>query len=91
MTYQNVMQAPLDRMRTAADEWAALKGKLDTLTQDARSTMAAKAGDDSSTREAYLTVLHSVTLAVVRKLGCEDDAGLTQAPVLTEKKWRGER
>ncbi|MFE7596404.1 hypothetical protein [Streptomyces sp. NPDC057494] len=44
-----------------------------------------------ATREAYLTVLHSVTLAVVRKLGCEDDAGLTQAPVFTEKKWRGER
>ncbi|MGW8765539.1 hypothetical protein ACWGN5_23860 [Streptomyces sp. NPDC055815] len=46
LTYQNVMQAPLDRMKTAADEWAALKGKLDTLAQDAQSTMAAKARDD---------------------------------------------
>ncbi|MFF0429630.1 hypothetical protein ACFYUJ_35300 [Streptomyces sp. NPDC004520] len=46
LTYQNVMQAPLDRMKTAADDWAALKGKLDTLAQDAQSTMAAKARDD---------------------------------------------
>ncbi|WP_179200157.1 hypothetical protein [Streptomyces sp. NRRL B-24572] len=45
-TYQNVIQAPLDKMKTAADEWAELKGKLDTLAQDAQSTMAAKAGDD---------------------------------------------
>ncbi|MFH8841013.1 hypothetical protein [Streptomyces sp. NPDC017868] len=44
-----------------------------------------------ATREAYLTVLHSVTLAVVKKLGCEDDAGLPGKPVLTEKKWRGEQ
>ncbi|MCZ0979790.1 hypothetical protein O1L60_14230 [Streptomyces diastatochromogenes] len=43
-----------------------------------------------ATREAYLTVLHSVTLAVVKKLGCEDDAGLAEKPVFTEKKWRGE-
>lgn len=44
-----------------------------------------------ATREAYLTVLHSVTLAVVKELGCENDAGLPERPVLTEKKWRGER
>ncbi|MFJ9433896.1 hypothetical protein ACIRQY_30170 [Streptomyces sp. NPDC101490] len=44
-----------------------------------------------ATREAYLTVLHSVTLAVVRKLGCENDAGLPEKPVFEAKKWRGER
>ncbi|MFE3073270.1 hypothetical protein [Streptomyces sp. NPDC059247] len=44
-----------------------------------------------ATREAYLTVLHSVTLAVVRKLGCENDAGLPEKPVFETKKWRGER
>ncbi|MGW8765540.1 hypothetical protein ACWGN5_23865 [Streptomyces sp. NPDC055815] len=44
-----------------------------------------------ATREAYLTVLHSVTLAVVKKLGCEGDAGLPAKPVFEEKKWRGER
>ncbi|MGW6967446.1 hypothetical protein ACWGET_25750 [Streptomyces zaomyceticus] len=44
-----------------------------------------------ATREAYLTVLHSVTLAVVKKLGCENDAGLTEKPVFEVKKWRGEQ
>ncbi|WP_369144498.1 hypothetical protein [Streptomyces sp. R44] len=44
-----------------------------------------------ATREAYLTVLHSVTLAVVKKLGCEDDAGLPEKPVFEERKWRGEQ
>ncbi|MFF2778292.1 hypothetical protein ACFVU3_25650 [Streptomyces sp. NPDC058052] len=41
-----------------------------------------KLPDTVPVREAHLTVLHSVTLAVVRKLGCEDDAGLTGTPVL---------
>ncbi|MEU3690073.1 hypothetical protein [Streptomyces narbonensis] len=44
-----------------------------------------------ATREAYLTALHSVTLAVVRELGCENDAGLGETPVLKVKKWRGEQ
>ncbi|MCM1946409.1 hypothetical protein NC315_13625 [Streptomyces sp. G2] len=38
--------------------------------------------DTVPVREATLTVLHSVTLAVVRKLDCEDDAGLAEKPVL---------
>ncbi|MEV4425168.1 hypothetical protein ACN9M0_13210 [Streptomyces sp. R-07] len=46
LTFDNVYQAPLDRMKSAADDWAAMKGKLDTLAQDAQSTMAAKARDD---------------------------------------------
>ncbi|MEU0401233.1 hypothetical protein ABZ318_13475 [Streptomyces sp. NPDC006197] len=46
LTFDNVYQAPLDKMKAAADDWAAMKGKLDTLARDARSTMAAKAGDD---------------------------------------------
>ncbi|MFF9502780.1 hypothetical protein [Streptomyces sp. NPDC014656] len=37
--------------------------------------------DTASVREAHLTILHSVTLAVVRKLGCENDAGLDAKPV----------
>ncbi|MEU9853829.1 hypothetical protein [Streptomyces sp. NPDC047974] len=41
-----------------------------------------KLPDTVPIREAHLTVLHSVTLAVVRKLGCENDAGLTEKPVL---------
>ncbi|MBD0708137.1 hypothetical protein BU197_06905 [Streptomyces sp. CBMA291] len=41
-------------------------------------------------REAYVTVVHSVALEIVRKLGCENDAGLPAKPVFTTKKWRGE-
>ncbi|MEU4061270.1 hypothetical protein AB0F25_02385 [Streptomyces wedmorensis] len=43
-----------------------------------------------ATREAYLTVLHSVTLAVVKELGCENNAGLPETPVFETKKWRGQ-
>lgn len=40
-----------------------------------------KLPDTVPVREAHLTILHSATLAVVRKLGCEGDAGLDAAPV----------
>ncbi|MFD3335444.1 hypothetical protein ACFWV1_22740 [Streptomyces sp. NPDC058700] len=42
--------------------------------------------NNAATREAYLTILHSVSLAVVKQLGCENNAGLPEKPVLTEKK-----
>ncbi|MFK3729642.1 hypothetical protein ACI2LJ_05180 [Streptomyces sp. NPDC088090] len=38
--------------------------------------------DTVPVREANLTILHSVTLAMARELGCRDDAGLTEKPVL---------
>ncbi|MCX2184877.1 hypothetical protein KV205_30760 [Streptomyces sp. SKN60] len=38
--------------------------------------------DTPAVREANLTVLHSVTLALVKKLGCENNAGLPEKPVL---------
>ncbi|MFI8320758.1 hypothetical protein [Streptomyces sp. NPDC085529] len=41
-----------------------------------------KLPDTAPIREAHLTILHSATLAVVRELGCENDAGLTEKPVL---------
>ncbi|MFB7867596.1 MULTISPECIES: hypothetical protein [unclassified Streptomyces] len=41
--------------------------------------------DTPATREANLTVLHSVTLAVVKKLGCVDNAGLSDEPVFKPK------
>lgn len=37
--------------------------------------------DTVAVREANLTILHSVTLAVVKKLGCEGNAGLPEEPV----------
>ncbi|MFG3345642.1 hypothetical protein ACGF1Z_11345 [Streptomyces sp. NPDC048018] len=41
--------------------------------------------DTPATREANLTVLHSVTLAVVKKLDCENNAGLPEKPVFKPK------
>ncbi|MFF5783985.1 DUF6571 family protein [Streptomyces sp. NPDC012693] len=46
LTFDNVYQAPLDRMKASADDWSAMKGKLEKLADDARTTMAAKAKDD---------------------------------------------
>ncbi|MFC5801581.1 DUF6571 family protein [Streptomyces formicae] len=46
LTFDNVYQAPLDKMKTAVDDWSEMKGKLDKLAEDARTTMAAKAKDD---------------------------------------------
>ncbi len=38
--------------------------------------------DTAATREDNLVILHSVTLALVRKLGCVNDAGLPPTPVI---------
>lgn len=46
LTFDNVYQAPLDKMKAAADRWSEMKARLDTLAEDARKTMAAKAKDD---------------------------------------------
>ncbi|MFI9003570.1 hypothetical protein [Streptomyces sp. NPDC053541] len=46
LTYENVMQASLGKLKTAADHWSEMKTKLDRLAEDARITMAAKAKDD---------------------------------------------
>ncbi|MFB7517978.1 hypothetical protein [Streptomyces sp. NPDC056144] len=46
LTYDNIVHAPLDKMKASADDWSAMKGKLDKLAEDARTTMAAKARDD---------------------------------------------
>ncbi|MFF0431836.1 hypothetical protein ACFYU9_06380 [Streptomyces sp. NPDC004327] len=46
LTFDNVYHAPLDKMKAAADRWSEIKAKLDTLAEDARTTMAARARDD---------------------------------------------
>lgn len=46
LTYDNVLHAPLDKLKAAADGWSEMKGKLDRLAEDARTTMAAKARDE---------------------------------------------
>ncbi|MEV7526202.1 hypothetical protein [Streptomyces sp. NPDC091371] len=42
LTYENVMHAPLDKLRTAVDDWKAMAGKLDEMAEAARHGMKAK-------------------------------------------------
>ncbi|WP_328925946.1 hypothetical protein OG429_15705 [Streptomyces sp. NBC_00190] len=43
LTYENVMNAPLDKLQTAVTDWKALVDKLDELAEAARNGMKAKA------------------------------------------------
>ncbi|MFB7279863.1 hypothetical protein ACFCZV_22355 [Streptomyces hydrogenans] len=57
-------------------------GKRPALIMAELDFRRSELSDTVPIREAHLTVLHSVTLAVVRKLACENDAGLDAKPVL---------
>ncbi|MFD7326764.1 hypothetical protein ACFV9D_37725 [Streptomyces sp. NPDC059875] len=46
LTFDNVIHAPLGKLKAAVDHWSAMKARLDQLAEDARTTMAAKAKDD---------------------------------------------
>jgi hypothetical protein len=46
LTYASVMQASLAKFKSAVDDWSQMKAKLDSLAEDARTKMAAKAKDD---------------------------------------------
>ncbi|TDU77952.1 hypothetical protein EDD91_4719 [Streptomyces sp. KS 21] len=43
LTYENVMNAPLDKLRTAITDWGAMVTKLEELAESARNGMKAKA------------------------------------------------
>ncbi|MGP3686373.1 hypothetical protein ACTVZO_16985 [Streptomyces sp. IBSNAI002] len=43
LTYENVMNAPLDKLQTAVADWKAMVGKLDELAEAARNGMKTKA------------------------------------------------
>ncbi|WP_030771717.1 hypothetical protein [Streptomyces sp. NRRL F-2664] len=42
LTYENVMNAPLDKLHTAVTDWTAMAGKLDEMAEAARNGMKAK-------------------------------------------------
>ncbi|MYZ36525.1 MULTISPECIES: hypothetical protein [unclassified Streptomyces] len=46
LTFNDVYHAPLDKLKSAADDWSEMTTKLETLAEDARTTMAARAKDD---------------------------------------------
>ncbi|MFE7572361.1 hypothetical protein ACFU76_36405 [Streptomyces sp. NPDC057539] len=45
-TFYDVLNAPLDKLKRAVDDWADMTTKLERLAEDARTTMAAKAKDE---------------------------------------------
>ncbi|MGW6775620.1 hypothetical protein ACWGBX_35090 [Streptomyces sp. NPDC055037] len=45
-TFYDVYHAPLDKLKTAADDWAEMTTKLERLAEDARTTMAEKSKDE---------------------------------------------
>ncbi|MEU0278091.1 hypothetical protein [Streptomyces sp. NPDC006195] len=45
-TFYDVYHAPLDKLKTAADDWAEMTAKLERLAEDARTTMAEKSKDE---------------------------------------------
>ncbi|WP_327414262.1 hypothetical protein [Streptomyces sp. NBC_01233] len=42
LTYENVMNTPLDKLQTAVTDWTAMAGKLDEMAEAARKGMKAK-------------------------------------------------
>ncbi|MDX3849095.1 hypothetical protein [Streptomyces sp. AK02-01A] len=46
LSFNDVYLAPLDKLKSAADDWSAMTAKLEKLAEDAHSTMAAKARDE---------------------------------------------
>ncbi|MFE1830089.1 hypothetical protein [Streptomyces yangpuensis] len=42
LTYENVMNAPLDKLQSAVTDWTAMAGKLDEMAEAARTGMKAK-------------------------------------------------
>ncbi|WP_374774218.1 hypothetical protein OG756_15665 [Streptomyces sp. NBC_01310] len=42
LTYENVMNAPLDKLQTAVTDWTATAGKLDEMAEAARNSMKVK-------------------------------------------------
>ncbi|MBM9621469.1 hypothetical protein [Streptomyces zhihengii] len=43
LTYEDIVNAPLDKLKTAADDWSEMTGKLEKLAEDATDGMKARA------------------------------------------------
>ncbi|KUJ70255.1 hypothetical protein ACZ90_04975 [Streptomyces albus subsp. albus] len=66
MKYEDVIHAPVDKLKTAVDDWTDLVGKLDTMATTAREGMRAKAE-----RAAWEGVNAEVTRQFIRKTAQE--------------------
>ncbi|MFD5323510.1 hypothetical protein [Streptomyces sp. NPDC127092] len=74
LTYFDVMHAPLDKLKTAVDDWSAMASKLALLAGDARDGMQSKAD-----KADWAGVNAEVSQAFIRKVAKEFDDAAKEA------------
>ncbi|MFJ3906027.1 hypothetical protein [Streptomyces sp. NPDC090025] len=74
LTYANVMSAPVDKLKTAVDDWSTMAGKLAQLAKDAREGMQSKAD-----KADWTGVNAEVSQAFIRKVAKEFDDAAQEA------------
>lgn len=74
LTFDDVVHAPVGKLKTAADDWSAMVTKLERLAEDARTGMKAKAG-----KARWEGVNAGVTKGFIGKTAAEFDDAVSQA------------
>ncbi|WP_097867960.1 hypothetical protein [Streptomyces sp. rh34] len=74
LTFDDVVNAPVGKLKTAADDWAAMVTRLERLADDARTGMKAKAG-----KARWEGVNAGVTKEFIGKTAAEFDDAVSQA------------
>lgn len=74
LTYWDVLHAPVDKLKTAVDDWSAMAGKLALLAADARDGMQSKAD-----KADWAGVNAEVSQAFIRKVAKEFDDAAREA------------
>ncbi|MFJ6510061.1 hypothetical protein ACIQMO_23100 [Streptomyces sp. NPDC091406] len=74
LTFDDVVHAPVGKLKTAADDWGTMVTRLEKLAEDARTGMKAKAG-----KARWEGVNAGVTKAFIGKTAAEFDDAVSQA------------
>ncbi|MFG3404938.1 hypothetical protein [Streptomyces sp. NPDC048142] len=74
LTFDDVVNAPVGKLKTAADDWTAMVTRLERLADDARTGMKAKAG-----KARWEGVNAGVTKEFIAKTAAEFDDAVSQA------------
>lgn len=74
LTFDDVVNAPVGKLKTAADDWTTMVRKLENLAEDARNGMKAKAA-----KASWEGVNAGVTKAFIGKTAAEFDDAAAQA------------
>ncbi len=74
LTFDDVVHAPVSKLKTAADDWTTMVARLEKLAEDARTGMKAKAG-----KARWEGVNAGVTKEFIGKTAAEFDDAVAQA------------